>query len=174
MDLLDFEGADLYFDEPMAAEARDLLSEAAKVYGSGGAERPLLRAYFLAPRNLAVLVALYRFYYYQHRHADALLVAVRALSVCGARLNFPAQWQRVDDECIGFGAAQSMGLLRFYLLALKGAGYLSLRLGDMDGGVAMLSKVLELDPRDQLGAGALLDMVDQSRGEAVRRECAGA
>ena len=43
---------------------------------------------------------------------------------------------------------------------LKGAGYLNLRLGDIDTGVAMLSKVIELDAEDRLGAVALLKTVE--------------
>lgn len=57
-------------------------------------------------------------------------------------------------------AAQSFGLLRFYLLALKAAGVVLLRLGDIDNARDHLSKLAALDQRDQLGASALLDIID--------------
>jgi hypothetical protein len=174
MDLLDFDNANLYFDEPMADQVQVLLNKAAEVYADGDAERHLLRAYFLAPQNLSVLVALYRFYYYQHRLSEALVVAMHALDASGGRLGLPDEWQRLDDMCIGFAASQSMGLLRFYLLALKGAGYLNLRAGDLETGRCMLAKILEVDPKDQMGAGALLGVVEQMEVRGVEPERASA
>jgi hypothetical protein len=55
---------------------------------------------------------------------------------------------------------QSMTLVRFYLLLLKGAGYLNLRLGKIDKGKTILEKVVELDTQDRLGALALLNVVE--------------
>ena len=71
MDLLDFEAQGLYFDTKDAPEVEQMISTAAENYADGSAELPLLRAYFLAPTSLNVLVALNRFYYYQHRLEDA-------------------------------------------------------------------------------------------------------
>jgi predicted TPR repeat methyltransferase len=53
---------------------------------------------------------------------------------------------------------RSIGLLRFYFLALKGAGYLCLRMEDRDAAIERLQKVVELDPHDRLGASLLLNM----------------
>ncbi len=86
MDLMDFDQAGLYFDEPVADTVQNLIAQAGDTYGDPGAEDLLLRAYFLAPEALIVLVALYRYYFYQHRLADALIVADRALRIVGARL----------------------------------------------------------------------------------------
>ena len=74
MDLLDFSDCKLYFEEPMPAEAERLIAQAASEYGEPGAEMALLRAHLLAPENLSVLVGLYRYYFYQHRLDDALVV----------------------------------------------------------------------------------------------------
>ena len=161
MDLLEFEGQDLYFDEPLDGIAERCLAEAAESYGEGEAELPLLRAYFSAPEHLTVLVGLYRFFYYQHRYEDALAVAARAMGVSGGRLGFPDNWRMLNTTDMGVGALKSMGLLRFYLLTLKAAGYLHLRLGDAEEGGAMLRKVIALDPHDRLGARALLEVVEE-------------
>jgi tetratricopeptide (TPR) repeat protein len=165
VDLLDFEGQDLYFDEALSIQAEQLLDEAAKRYESGDAELPLLQAYFHAPEHLTVLVGLYRFYYYQHRYHDALVVAARAMGVSGDRLSFPPDWRLLSSSDMGLGAIKSMGLLRFYLLTLKAAGYLNLRLDRLEEGQAMLKKVIELDPHDRLGAKALLDVAANANGE---------
>ena len=70
MDLHDFECKDMYFDEPISEEVEVLIDQAAEAYATGNAEQYLLRAYFLSPENLSVLVAMYRYFYYDHRPAD--------------------------------------------------------------------------------------------------------
>lgn len=159
MDLLDFEGQALYFDDPISPEVESLLAQAAQNYAEGKAEICLLRAYFLMPENLSVLVGLYRFYYYQHRLEDTLKVAYRAMSVAAERLGLPDDWRELHPDHLGSAVLRSMGLLRFYLLALKGAGYVSLRLGEVEQGMQMLGQVSALDAQDRLGASALLETV---------------
>jgi hypothetical protein len=61
MDLLDFAECELYFEEPLSAEAEGLIADAARAYGEQAAERDLLYAHLLAPESLTVLVALYRY-----------------------------------------------------------------------------------------------------------------
>ncbi|OYY93937.1 MAG: hypothetical protein B7Y41_09580 [Hydrogenophilales bacterium 28-61-23] len=159
MDLMQFDQTTLYFDEPLPPGIEPLLLDAAACYGDAEAEAMLLRAYFLAPEQLVVLVALYRYYFYQHRMEDALLVADRAMSIVARRLDLPAKWQNLHPEHIGHAVLRSMGLLRFYLLVLKAAGYIHLRMGNSGTGQSMLEKLVELDSHDRLGGKALLDVI---------------
>jgi len=159
MDLLDFEQAELYFDEPLTAEISQLINAAADHYGSEEAESLLLRANFIAPQHLMVLVALYRYYFYQHRLEDALLVAESALAVVGRRLEFPETWRYLREENVGEGVMRSMGLVRFYLMVLKSAGYINLRLANYETGQLMLEKLVELDSHDRMGGKVLLDII---------------
>lgn len=156
MDLLDFNEHRLYFDQPLPALVEALLNEAAEGYASGSAELPLLRAYVLAPGNLTVLVALYRYFYYQQRLDEALKVAEQARIAAGSTLGFPADWNNLDLRYLSNAVRESMGMVRFCLLALKAEGFLLLRLGKLEDGMARLRKVRELDDVDRLGAGALL------------------
>lgn len=156
MDLLEFSEKTLYFDEPLSDQAESLLQRAAAEYGDSNVEPLLLEAYQLAPEHLTVLVALYRYYYYQHRLEDALIIAHKALSISGQRLKFPSQWNQLTDAHLGAGALISMGMVRFYLLALKAAGYLNLRLQKWQTAIDMLMKVSALDEADRLGTAALL------------------
>ena len=167
MDLQDFNGDGLYFDEPQSAVVDSLLAAAAEQYAEGAAEPPLLAAQALAPDNLSVLVGLYRFYYYQHRYQDALQIAEQVMAVVGPRLELPADWRHIDQDALLVAAARGIGLLRFHLLALKGAGYLSLRLGRFEQGKAMLVKVVELDADNRLGARLLLDVLAANNAEIV-------
>ncbi len=174
MDLLDFEQTELYFDDPVAPEAEKLIAEAANSYGSEEAEQLLLQAHVLAPKQLVVLVALYRYYFYQHRLEDALFVGESALAVAGRRLAFPDDWVYLHTGNVGEGAMHSMGLVRFYLMVLKATGYLNLRLGRYATGQAMLEKLVELDSHDRLGGKALLQVIRtesaSSYGVMERRE----
>lgn len=164
MDLLDFSDCKLYFEEPLPAEAERLIAQAASEYGKATAEMALLRAHLLAPENLTVLVGLYRYYFYQHRLEDALIVAERAMQLSGRHLGLPPDWNQLDETRLGSAAANSFGLLRFYLLALKAASVVLLRLGKIAASRARLIKLAGLDSRDQLGAGKLLEVVDEFQG----------
>jgi tetratricopeptide (TPR) repeat protein len=157
-DLLDFDGEELYFDESLNPEAKACLDQAAERYAQEQSEMALLRAYFLEPRHPMVLVALYRYYYYQHRLTDALIVAERVLRIMAQRLELPLDWHDLTEVDLGSGAMISITQIRFYLLALKGAGYLELRLGDYDSARERLQKVVELDAKDRLGGQALLEV----------------
>jgi tetratricopeptide (TPR) repeat protein len=162
IDLLEFDSEELYFDEALDSEARHCLDQASERYGTEQAEAALMRAYFLEPEHPMVLVALYRFYYYQHRLHDSLRVAERVLKVIGKRLEFPEDWRALTEMRLGSGVMISMTLIRFYMLALKGAGFLELRLGDYASALQRLEKVVELDSKDRLGAQALLDVAREA------------
>lgn len=158
MDLMDFDQTTLYFDDPVSPEVERLIAEAGAGYGSDETESLLLRAHSLAPGQLVVLVALYRYYFYQHRLDDALIVADRTLAAAGDRLGFPAEWQQLHPQHLGYAAMHSIGLLRFYLMVLKAAGYINLRLGRESQGEAMLTKLIEMDSHDRLGGKNLLQV----------------
>lgn len=167
MDLMDFDQAGLYFDEPVPDAVQGLIGRAGDAYGDPAAEALLHHAYFLAPEALVVLVALYRYYFYQHRLEDALRVADRALRIVGARLGFPPEWTRLHPDFLGQAVLRSMGLLRFYLSVLKASGYINLRLGRIQQGRAQIEKLIELDSHDRFGGKALLDVVVNAVAERV-------
>lgn len=160
MDLLDFDQTTLYFDEPLMPEVEELIKQAGEDYGQMVAEGLLHRAYFRAPESLLVLVALYRYYFYQHRLEEALDIAERTLRIVGPRLGFPEHWEHVRTEYLGQAVLKSMGLLRFYLHVLKAAGYVNLRLGRFEQGRPQITKLIELDGHDRMGGRALLEIMD--------------
>ena len=166
MDLLDFDAELLYFDEPIDADARAAVDEAAALYGDERAECRLLRAYYLEPEHPLVLVALYRYFYYQHRFVDAMRIAERVLCLFARRLGIPADWRELAPAAFEAHQPASMTMLRFYLWALKGAAYLELRTGDYASALCRLQKVVELDDDDRIGARSLLDV---ARGKTEAR-----
>lgn len=160
MDLLEFRDTELYFEEPLPDGVAALLERAAAGYGSEGAELALLRAYFAAPASLTVLVALYRYHFYQHRLRDALTVVERAIEIAADRLGLPRDWRRMDEGSLAVAASRSFGLLRFHLLAMKALGVVLLRLQEPVRARACLARLAALDARDQLGVRSLLQVVD--------------
>ncbi|WP_428242791.1 hypothetical protein [Gynuella sp.] len=171
MDLLAFDGGQLYFEEHTRADVMALIEQAAEQYGAPLAEDLLMRALFMAPENLTVLVALYRYYFYQYRYEDALTITAKVLRVIAARIGFPPKWQDINMNDLGWGIMQSFQLVRLYLYALKGAGYLNLRQGRIDEAAAMLTKVVELDSRDRIGAQMLLTVAEHQRLRERGVEC---
>lgn len=162
MDLMEFEGQELYFDEPLSPEVTALIARASEGYAEGTAEHPLLEAQKLAPESLTVLVALYRFYYYQHRLQETLAIAWRALDITARDLNLPTDWRELQLGHLAAVGESARVLLRFHLLCLKGAAFVKLRLGEKEEGKAMLRKLVSLDSNNRLGAQQILDVVEPS------------
>jgi tetratricopeptide (TPR) repeat protein len=124
------------------------------------AEHHLREALALAPGHAAVLIGLYRFYFYKGRLADALTVAQQCLEKAARENSLAADWQQVAPGDAAFGRYES-ALPRFYLFTLKGYAYLQMRLGHLEEGRAAVAKLLELDPGDKIGAGVLLGVLER-------------
>lgn len=169
MDLQDFNVDTLYCEVLTATPVEQLLLEAEIQYANGSdrAEPLLLKAFQLAPESLTVLIGLYRYYFYQHRHDEALFIAMQLLDCVAPRINFPAAWRNLRDIHLAQGVMISFSFVRLYLLALKAAGYLQLRLGHYQEGLDMLRKVIAMDSADRLGARQLLNTVDRQSAEII-------
>ena len=142
-------------------EAQAHLDRAAERYHlTDVAETHLFAAEKIAPDHVAVLIALYRFYFYKGRLADALDISCAALEKA-LRLNvLDHDWRNVragDADFSDWGAL----LPRFLLFSLKGYAYLNLRLGNLTEGRIAAQKLIELDPRDRIGAQVLIDVLDR-------------
>jgi len=166
MDLMDFEGENLYYEETLSPEVEALIQVAGGSYAEGAAEQPLLEALRLAPESLNVIVAVYRFYYYQHRLEDALQIAVCSLAITARRLNIPFDWAQLTEEHMQVDSA-NVALLRFHLLSLKAMAFLLLRLGRRDESVAILNKLVSLDEKNRLGAKDMLEFAEDIHDESA-------
>lgn len=124
------------------------------------AEAYLLQALAAAPDHAAVLIGLYRFYFYKNRLWDALDVARRCLQKAARDNGISVDWRAVEVGDAEFDSYDAM-LPRFYLFVLKGYAYLQLRLGDLEEGRAAVDKLLELDPGDRLGGRVLLGVLER-------------
>ena len=168
MDLLDFEAQGLYFEEPDVAGVKEMIATAAENYATGDAELPLLKAYFLAPESLNVLVALNRFYYYQHRLEDALNTTLKALGVIRPLIGFPEDWRDLQQSHINDAPVDLLTQVRLYLFTLKAIGFLNMRLEYLDVSQSIFEKLVGLDSKDRIGAKGLLELVVNRKEELIK------
>jgi tetratricopeptide (TPR) repeat protein len=124
------------------------------------AESHLRKAEALAPGHAAVLVGLYRFYFYKGRLGEALDVARQCLEKAARENNLAGNWRDVKAGDALFGRYEEMAP-RFFLFTLKGYAYLQMRLGNLDEGLDAVQKLLELDPSDKIGAKVLLEVIQR-------------
>ncbi|MGA7809159.1 hypothetical protein [Bradyrhizobium sp.] len=124
------------------------------------AEKHLRDAEALAPGHAAVLIGLYRFYFYKGRLVEALEIAKRCLTKAAEENNLAADWRKVTAGDAAFGLYENI-LPRFYLFTLKGYAYLQMRLGHIEEGRLAVLKLLELDPTDKIGAKVLLGVLER-------------
>ena len=144
---------------PPAAERH--LAAAGVAYQSDAlAEQHLREAYALAPGHAAVLIGLYRFYFYKGRLGEALEVAGVCLAKAARDNGLAEDWWQVqsgDADFVSFDAI----LPRFYLFSLKAYAYLHMRLGNFAEGRLAVLKLLDLDASDKIGAKVLLGVLDR-------------
>lgn len=153
--------ADAVLGGGLPAEAHYHLQEAGLAYlRDEVAEWHLHQASAIAPDHAAVLIALYRFYFYKGRLAKAIEVARLCLAKAARDTGLPTDWHLVRREDAEFDRFDAV-LPRFYLFTLKGYAYLQMRLGNLAEGHRAVRKLLELDPGDKLGGKVLLRVLER-------------
>jgi tetratricopeptide (TPR) repeat protein len=152
--------ADALLGADLPVEAARHLHRAGLAYAEDSvAERHLREAEALAPDHAAVLIALYRFYFYKGRLRDALEIAKVCLEKAARENGLKADWHQVRQADAEFGSYDAR-LPRFYLFTLKAYAYLQMRLGRVDEGREAVLKLLQLDPTDKIGARVLLGVLE--------------
>lgn len=123
------------------------------------AESAIRSAVALAPSDLDVRVAAYRFYFYNHRLEDAAQHAAEIIVLAARRLNIAIDWRAVRTDEAAFDEPDAVPSI--YLQSLLAWGYCMVRLGKEAEGRLALAKVVELDARDRFGAKRLVAIVDR-------------
>jgi tetratricopeptide (TPR) repeat protein len=155
------------FGAGLPEEAERHLREASRSYDrSEVALAHLQEAHRIAPSHVAVLIGLYRFFFYKGRLREALGVASACLLRAAVDNSLPLDWRSVKRGDAAFDSFEAP-LPRFFMFVLKGYAYLQMRLGDVDEGREAVIKLLELDPTDKIGARVLLDVFDRMGVEDV-------
>ena len=137
-----------------------LLQEAATVYQqTSRAEAILWSAQAIDPACLPVYFALYKFYFYKLRLADAEKAALMGLKTAAHQGGFTAEWSRLSHSDANWNSA--LGAQHFYLFTLKALAFIRLRLGRREESLALLDKISELDPGDTVGSSVIRDLLNE-------------
>jgi (2Fe-2S) ferredoxin len=92
----------------------------------------------------------YKYLFHHHRLAEAEAAAREGLAAAAAQAGIPTDWRRLTAVSASWTTAG--GPERFYLFSLKALAFIRLRRGDTEESRALLDKLSELDPADQVGA----------------------
>ncbi len=137
-----------------------LLQDAAAVYQqTSRAEAILWSAQAIDPACLPVYFALYKFYFYKFRLADAEKVALMGLKTAAHQGGFSAEWAHLSPLSANWNSTE--GVQRFYLFTLKALAFIRLRLGKREESIALLNKLRELDPKDSVGSSVIRDLSNE-------------
>ncbi len=138
---------------PPAVDA--LLERATSYYYSDAtrAEQLLLQARVLGPHCLSVHFSLYKFYFYKQKLAQAEAVVLDALQLAATLGNFSNAWQQLKPTDATWSDTDHPA--HFYLFSLKALAFIRLRLGQRTDSMALLDKLQELDPQDQVGSSVI-------------------
>jgi Tfp pilus assembly protein PilF len=124
------------------------------------AEQCLAEAAELAPAHPAVLLAHYRYHLYKHHYPEAEDYARRCLAQVAAKLRLPSDLLATQASHADFSAAEPQ--VRFWLYGMQALSYVVMRRGRETEALALLRKVIEVDPSDQTKTGLLLKVIENA------------
>ena len=137
-----------------------LLQEAAAAYQqTSRAEAILWSAQAIDPACLPVYFALYKFYFYKFRLADAEKVTLMGLKTAAHQGGFPVEWSHLSPLSVNWRLTDEPQ--HFYLFTLKALAFIRLRLGKREESLALLDKLQELDPSDSVGSSVIRDLANE-------------
>jgi tetratricopeptide (TPR) repeat protein len=146
------------FSPDMPPVVNALLQQAVAAYeDSERAEQLLWQAQALDPEQPATYIALYKFYFYKNRLAEAEDAVRLALAQAARAGGFSEDWRRLTVTTADWTAAD--GPERAYLYGLKALAFIRLRQGDNENSSAILARLEQLDPVDQVGGSVIRQLV---------------
>lgn len=141
------------FSPDMPPVVNALLQQAVAAYeDSARAEQLLWQAQALDPEQPATYIALYKFYFYKNRLAEAEDAVRMALAQAARAGGFSEDWRQLVPASADWTAA---GPERAYLYGLKALAFIRLRQGDNENSNAILTRLEQLDPVDQVGGSVI-------------------
>lgn len=162
-------GEGVMFGRDIPGPIDSLLQQAVSAYeDTERAESLLDQAYRLDPDQLEVYIARYKFYFYKLRLEEAEAVAREALQRAADQGGFDPDWARLTSTSANWSAGE--GPERIYLYTLKALGFIRLRRMDFAGGEAILDKLAQLDPEDQVGGSVLIQLAEGLREQAEEND----
>ncbi|MHB1563669.1 MAG: hypothetical protein ACYCXP_06180 [Leptospirillum sp.] len=149
---------------PAPPDAVELLRKAAGAYLETEVALVYLKeADRLYGNFIPVVVGCYKFHFYKGMLREAIPYALKAARIMGDHLGLPASFEQVRPDDAAFAEYEQQP--RFYMFAMKAAGYLHARLGETEQALAILRKVRELDSQDRMGVTRLIGVIENGGRE---------
>jgi len=147
------------FSPNMPAEVNNLLQAAvaASSVDPCRAENLFLQAQTLDSHCLQTYFALYKFYFFQKRLADAERIVIAGLEESARQGRFPSDYRRLAQNRQKWNLYANEITL-FYLYTLKALAFIKLRQGYSIDAQLVLSHLQQLDPEDLSGASVIMDL----------------
>ncbi len=155
-EVLLFAGDRAFFSEHTPHKLRYLLNHALCAATPDGVEALLLEARRRWPEEPDAHIGLYKFYFVRARYHDAEAAVWAALRAGAAGAGFDRNYRRLHPGSADWSRRQ--GGERLYLFSLKALGVIRLRRAKVAMARCVLEKLLELDPVDEIGGGAFLQI----------------
>lgn len=147
------------FSPNIPTEVNNLLQAAvaASSVDQSRAESLFLQAQKLDSRCLQTYFALYKFYFFQKRLADAERIVIAGLEEAARQGGFPSDYRRLAKNRQKWDLYANEITL-FYLYTLKALAFIKLRLGFSVDAQLVLTHLRQLDPEDLSGASVIMDL----------------
>lgn len=155
-DVLLFDAGRSYFSANPPEALRYLLNSALTCPEPEKTEALLLQARQRWPDEADAHIALYKFYFVAARYLEAEATAWGALKKAAQLAGFTHQYRALSAFSADW--LQRNGPERLYLFSMKALGVIRLRRGKVNAARKVLEKLAELDPTDEIGGGAFLDI----------------
>jgi hypothetical protein len=158
-DVVRFIGNEVHFGFNIDPEADVQLQRAASLISSKAASSQALRqAELIAPEQIEVLIARYKFHFYQGETETAEKLALKALKLAAEQGDFDQDWNQLQPQSTDWNDPRAPG--RFYLYSLKALAFIRLRQNALEEAQSILKALARLDPLDQIGADVIRDLLD--------------
>lgn len=123
------------------------------------AEQLFTEAFQLDKACLQTYFALYKFYFYQARLAEAENYVLAGLEEAARQSGFPSDFRCLFQEKSKWDLYANETTM-FYLYTLKALAFIKLRQNQIAQGQIILSMMKELDPEDRSGASVIMALAE--------------
>ncbi len=145
-----------FFSDHTPSGLRYLLNSARNLGHPAAIEALLLEARRRWAEEPDAHIGLYKFYFRQARYVEAEAAVWAALRSAAGCAGFSRNYRRLHPASADWQTHR--GAERLYLFSLKALGVIRLRRGKVDNARRVLEKLLELDPGDEIGGEAFLQI----------------
>ena len=153
-----FKQDSMHFGFDLPVETNGHLQRAASTVSSReDALQALLAALKSAPDQLEVLIALYKFHFYQGETKKAQDLVFQTLIKSSLQGGFSHEWETLSPASADW--SDPRGPARVFLCSLKALAFVRLRQADLTDAASILNVLHRLDPIDQVGADVIRDLL---------------